>query len=463
MRNSYDRNSRSMQSKSWIWWWWALAIIVLIFITRIFSSSWNDENLASLLITPLPESTVYISMNNSSKARISEPEKLYASDKSVSVQVWWAKAENSEMYIDIDKTSELTYKESTLSGNTIGLEKWRAWVQTIKWTTTIELKYMDIVSPVGTTLIVEQNNLSSTIYMIAWSSLVETKIWTYTLNAGNKMMIAWSDLSNPWTVLASLTASIDDSIVEHPLFVRNDGKNILQTIKTDTLTATGETISESSTGNVLNVTGKYIEVTDPLDGSLIKNSTFAVMGNTLSKEVRKVTINDIPATLSPVNQTFVLQNISLTSDIVNLVYKAYWENDKLLERWVLSVFWSKNAITSGNAKLIPDNFPASNKDFPITFPSDNPYKTTDSLVRVEWSVPANTVSYIMVNDYRLQKFISWGTKWYYFANTATETMKEGINLYNIRFYTKDNTLLYTQVFTIVKESKNATVSGEIIQ
>ncbi len=42
-------------------------------------------------------------------------------------------------------------------------------------------------------------------------------------------------------------------------------------------------------------------------------------------------------------------------------------------------------------------------------------------------------------------------------------MKEGINLYNIKFYGKDNSLLYTQVFTIVKELKNATVSGEDIQ
>ena len=42
-------------------------------------------------------------------------------------------------------------------------------------------------------------------------------------------------------------------------------------------------------------------------------------------------------------------------------------------------------------------------------------------------------------------------------------MKEGINLYTIRFYGKDNSLVYTQVFTIVKETKNATVSGENIQ
>ncbi len=105
--------------------------------------------------------------------------------------------------------------------------------------------------------------------------------------------------------------------------MRNNGKDVLQLSQNQSESSTGETIGESATGNILSSNGKYIELTDPLDGSLIKNSTFAVMGNTLSKEVRKVTINDVTATLSPVNQTFVLQNITLTSDIVNLVYKAY--------------------------------------------------------------------------------------------------------------------------------------------
>ena len=39
-------------------------------------------------------------------------------------------------------------------------------------------------------------------------------------------------------------------------------------------------------------------------------------------------------------------------------------------------------------------------------------------------------------------------------------MRDGINLYKIEFYGTKNDLLYTQLFTIIKESKNATLSGE---
>jgi hypothetical protein len=40
------------------------------------------------------------------------------------------------------------------------------------------------------------------------------------------------------------------------------------------------------------------------------------------------------------------------------------------------------------------------------------------------------------------------------------TLKDGFNLYTIKFYGADDTLIYTQLFTIIKESKNAVLSGE---
>ena len=70
------------------------------------------------------------------------------------------------------------------------------------------------------------------------------------------------------------------------------------------------------------------------------------------------------------------------------------------------------------------------------------------------------MSYILVNDYRLQKYIPGSTTWYYYANMSSSTLKDGINLYTIKFLDNKNEVLYTQLFTIIKESKNATLSGE---
>jgi hypothetical protein len=149
----------------------------------------------------------------------------------------------------------------------------------------------------------------------------------------------------------------------------------------------------------------------------------------------------------------------ITAETNNIVYKVYNSEGKQIEKWVITIFGSKQAMQSAN-KLISNNSPISSKDFQITYPTSNPFVTTDRLIKVQWLVPKDTVSYIMVNDYRLQKYNAWGTSWLYYANIDNDTMREGINLYTIRFYGPKNDVLYTQLFTIIKESKNVTLSGE---
>ena len=106
------------------------------------------------------------------------------------------------------------------------------------------------------------------------------------------------------------------------------------------------------------------------------------MGNLLSKDVKKVTINNIEATVSPVNESFVAQDIIVTSEVFDIVYKAYDANNTLLQVGVMSVFGSKN-ILDANSSLIPETFPVSAKDFKITSPSGNPYSTTDRFIKVQ--------------------------------------------------------------------------------
>jgi hypothetical protein len=55
------------------------------------------------------------------------------------------------------------------------------------------------------------------------------------------------------------------------------------------------------------------------------------MGNILSPDVKRVTINNVEAVVSPVNETFVLQNISITREIFDIVYKAYGSDGSILQ------------------------------------------------------------------------------------------------------------------------------------
>jgi hypothetical protein len=214
---------------------------------------------------------------------------------------------------------------------------------------------------------------------------------------------------------------------------------------------TGKTLGElTGTGEntIGTLPGKYIELINPKDGALIEGATIKVEGKILQKDVTKIMLNDKVIPLKTGSENFSL-SIPFETDILDIVYKAYNTSGNLLERGVITLYSATKK--QGTDKLVPTTFPTSDKNFPVTSPTENPYKTSASSVTVSGSVPKGAVEYITVNNFRLKKFTPYSTTWYYYANTAYDTMKEGFNLYEIKFYGTDDTLLSTQLFTIIKE------------
>jgi len=110
----------------------------------------------------------------------------------------------------------------------------------------VELKNASITLSSQDIVLAEQNTLYSNIYVIAGNPLISTKIWNIEVPAGNRIMIAGSDLIGEKSHLNDLMWAIDESIMQNPVFVRNNGEILLQKIKN---TATGMTLSW--TDNVL--------------------------------------------------------------------------------------------------------------------------------------------------------------------------------------------------------------------
>ena len=168
----------------------------------------------------------------------------------------------------------------------------------------------------------------------------------------------------------------------------------------------------------------------------------------------KVTINDKESLLDKDQKNFTFKNFTLSSETNNLVYKAYDSDGAILAKGLLTVYTSKKAGTDSAAKKpTVTTYPISDKDFRIISPTSNPYKTTDNLIKIEGRVNKGVVKYITVNDFRLSKFPQLGTAWSYFANKDYGTMNDGINLYTIKYYGQNDELLFTNLFTIVKEQK----------
>lgn len=459
-------HARTSRSENWIPWTWILVIgtiLWVIFLSSYFSGNTDsDKTGAYLSVEPGSGSEVFIKTWNNSSKQLSETEKLFISDSSLSISSGFAHI--SSQYIDgyLDKSTELSYKNRTTEGEDIEFTRGRLWVES-HGNNLLIMKNIEIRVKDGDIVMLEQpNQIFSTLYVLKGSIAISAWWIQSQIESGKKIMVSKSDLANPWVTLDKLTGSIDDSLRQNPLFILRNGPSLLAASTASPLSGSGDsTIPGANSGSVIvGATKKYIEILSPMDQSELTKSTFDVVGKILSSEVKRVTLDDIDAIVSPVDQSFTLKWLSVTTDIINLVYKVYGQDSTLLERGVLTLY-PKNR-QSWVDKLTPNNFPINDKDYRITSPSDNPFITTERSITVSGVVPKSIVQYILVNNYRLKKFVPYSSTWYYFANMDYDTMKDGINLYEIKFYGANNELLSTQLYTIVRESKRW-VSGELLQ
>lgn len=151
-------------------------------------------------------------------------------------------------------------------------------------------------------------------------------------------MVSASDLASTQTKLSELVGEIDETIAQIPLFVRNEGRSYLTSKSEHDTSVETEDGSDQETTTTSAHKGPWIEITQPLDGATLKTDKVTITGNILNTELKRITFNDIDASVSPVNETFVLQDFSLTADINNIVFKVYDVNNTLVSRGVLIVY-----------------------------------------------------------------------------------------------------------------------------
>lgn len=461
VRSSHSRQNNFESNNSKIW--WIVGIVIVVFIIFKFfvgwNSTWNTQQTGDFItITPDEKSIIAIADKNLRETTLNwtGSQKLFTTDGYILVSEGSAKAKVKSSYIDLDEKTQISYISSNIDSESLKLEKWRAWVESIWNSNEIELKRMTVKIPSGSIAMIEQTNTAfSVAYAISGNIEISTIIGQYTLKAGEWIKLSDSNLTSEKTKLSDLVDAIDASIVNNTVFIRNNWEEILKnTTKTEETEQQTENSSTWTTENSINP--KYISFTQPTNNLNSKTDTINIMGTILEDDVSRVTINDLDTIISPVNQSFSLQNFKLNSEINNIVYKVYNSNWIQLEIGVIVVYGPKN--TGTQTTIVPQNYPINSDSFKII--NKNPLATTDSYVRVEWTVPKNTVEYITVNDYRLQKFLPNTEKWYYHANADIGTIKEWTNLYYIKFFDKNNNLLYTQLFTIIKDSKSNTNTNE---
>ncbi|MFA6090866.1 MAG: hypothetical protein WC774_03765 [Candidatus Gracilibacteria bacterium] len=437
----------------------AIAVVVLIIIIKYISSpgtSTQNNTGSFITVTPKQEqSEIYIYMSGDSKKRIDGTTKMYATDSKLTIVSGEAEIafENSASKLFVDKGGELKYEGLIDGKQTVSLENADILVDSSDIAMNVKMKNFSVTPNVNSIIILSQNTIASNIYILKGSATVEDyskKSIAATPGVGQQLTIMKNDLSSTTLQFASKIEPLSDYIKTTDLFIKHNGEALLSSLNTEngsgTTTTSGTLLAKSTKAG--------LTITYPEDESTVDSHTVDIEGSLLNTSAIKVTINDKEALINKETKSFMYKGFPLVNGGNNIVYKAYDGDGNILAKGILTVYTSQKAGAENiQQKATVTTYPISDKDFRIIAPTENPYKTTDNVVRIEGRVNKGVVKYVTINDFKLSKFPQLGTSWYYFANKDFGTMNDGINLYTIKYYGTNDELLFTNLFTIVKEKK----------
>lgn len=438
-------------------------LLLVFLLYSVFS--WSDE------ATPTPgvKTPITIDLNPENTEAYIE----YSGGKKTKIENGWAdiypgeklslsNAGSAKMTISPENTIHLNKLGSMLyeSENTFSLYGADAFVKT-SLPSIFHLRYMTVdVMGENQVFNLTQNEVASTIYVLNGSVEVKNTAGVGIIVAKwEKLSILKNDANKKDVDLNGEKELIDDYIKTDEWYVLNAWDTYLNTVETTATGTISGTWTETLTGSVA-LAGSVVAF-DILDESDSDKEFIDISGKLLDTFAYKVEINGQTADVNSADRTFLAKGVKLTGRVNDIVYRVFDEGNKLLDKWVITVYYSKGiSPTETPASLAGvENYSLSKSPlYTIISPKSNPYITTENNVRIEGAVPARTVEKIVINDFQLQKFPKYGTYWYYFANEEFGNLKEGLNIYKIQYFGADNKIIFENTFTIVKEAPKAVVT-----
>ncbi len=445
-----------------------LVPIFFVFIIFIFILNfifWGDEspvvsngdNSSFSIALSSSQTEAYIEYNGGKKSKIEwevalyKSEKLQVASESVKLSDDWSEFHLNKLWeLRFNEDKSLTLYSSDLWGNT-------------KKDTHIEMRYAKIKASNGSVFSLSQNEVASTVYVV-WGNLEVQNLSgaSTVLTKGEKIVIMRNNANDKNSDLGLSKESIDDYIKNEDWFLKNNGSFYLAQIETDSSQSGATMTGTMSTGAIVSSTalGTYIAFDTIFDEAEVASEKTNITGTIIDERVATVNINGKNAQIDTQNKTFSLSELNTSARVNDIVYKIYDSNSTLLYKWVFTLHnskWSGNTTSgtpaqSGLAQV--QNYPiATSPLYQIITPKENPYTTTENVVRIEGTIPVRTVSKIIINGFQLQKFVPNSSYWQYFANSEFGNLKPGVNIYKIQFYSEGETIVYETNFTIIKQEE----------
>ncbi|MCT4616581.1 MAG: hypothetical protein N4A38_00030 [Candidatus Gracilibacteria bacterium] len=420
-------------------------LLVFLLIVSFFGSKGETPNKPVITKDALEVSVnenvdAYVIHAGDKQTKIESSAQLFASER---LYVKSGTLESTAPNFKLGQFGDLRYD----SKNNYSLFSSNLWLNPLE-TSKVEMRFLSVDIPSKSVVSMTQNDAASNVYVLSGSVVVKNSSGTkeITLNAGQKVSVFLNEAKKEDLDLLAKVESIPEYILEEDWYVKNNAKEILAAAPNTSTEGTegenGDTVNE---GEVDTNNSSYIMINTE-DGASISKDEIVIEGELLKPNISKIAFNNIDSEINKEENIFKLENFKLEKGENDIVYKVYGEDNVIVSKGVLTVYNTSEGSTGGLAPEVT-SYPINAK---YGFNISNPLTTTASFVTIKGFVPADTVEYIKVNNYRLTKYIPGSTSWRYHADSTYDLLKDGINLYNVEYFDKDNKKITESLFIIKK-------------
>lgn len=431
-------------------------ILVLILLIKVFN--WGNTN------TPMQKENrvwISVSIDTSSTKSLVEYQWKDSIEITEAISLFkWEKLKVKEWSLSLDlpelgnarlwKLGEFTFNEN----GSFSLSSWKLWINSI-WNIDVKMKFAKVEMWEQSHISLDQNEVSSTIYVISGFVTVENIVGKNTLVLpGEKISISSTQASNTELDLKIMKENIDDIFKNSDWYILNKGDSYID-IQNTNITATGS--------RVVNNTKRVLLFDTIVDEANISSSTLNITWKYIDETINKITVNNIEAKLNTINKTFLFENLDSQNMQNDFVFRAYDDTWEILERKLITLYYSSWEITGSPWKFSVTNYDIDASKFTFTAPSAFPiFITTARLVTIKWLISDKSIEKVTVNGYVLKSYSKQYGTWRYHADMNYDNLKIGTNVYDVKYFDKNNKLLYTNNYTIVKKSNTIKKESKII-
>lgn len=344
------------------------------------------------------------------------------------------------------KLGEMKFNENGSFTHTSG----KVWFNTTG-NVDINAKFASIKMWENSHVSLDQNEMATTIYSL--SGIVEViniAGQNVLLLPGEKISISRLDANNWDLDMKSLKMDIDDLFKNDDWYILNNWDKYLNKPldeDEDNVTATWSTLISNSS--------RVLIFDNIEDEANIDSASLDIKGKFWDDTIVKITMNNSEAKINTEKKTFIIEWVDTSNNQNDLVFRAYDDAWDVLEKKLITLYYngvnnSNNSSSFGNVKTYDD---VDASQFIFTEPSKfTTFSTKASEVTIKWQVLNKDVAIVKVNGYQLKSYSPVYGTWRYYAFERFNTLGNGSNVYTVRYYDKNNKLIYTNNYTIVKNA-----------